>query len=448
MDAYSNLMNEYLMTYNNTYKVNRHRAADYTLESIRQVQDINHEMEKAPNSFSNLYEAQLFYASFLLQLDKSLLTMKLANSYLAQVSDDETNIRLEYSPDRFYRHDFDTRFCHDIYFTVSQVFAKTLPFLRYSSLKISHWIKENYINSTLSNAFELFNNSSGDNQTEDGGYELPNLWNLLKCNECNGENNMVNYSVWKTIVKNLTTTINDATFTCLLEYEQTLQTAYNTSQQPSPPSPTWLLDDILSIYVNDLKLNIQTLDTLLHSYVTGTITLQETITDIENIVKLMSDNVANIEDKFLLSAVTWQNDVRQWQNELNNLYSSIINDIILLHQYMPFNVNLSAYSRSLSVWYIDKVLLNVIYYNDDPLVGDSSLLSIFNHNVTEFLITNSSTVVNKTLSRTVATNIEYSEMSCETIEASDNAWKEYTNDVLQITSSYKSYFIIDETFIQ
>ena len=445
---YSELMNEYLMTYNSTYKVKRQRAADYIFQATIQIQDLSHEMEIAPNSFANLYEAQWFYASFLSLLDKCMSTIKLANSYLIQVRSDEINIQEAYSPNRFYRHDHDTKACHGMYFNVLQLFAKTIPWLRYSFQKISQWLQENQTNITLINAYKLYNDSSGNTDAEDNASKWPNLWTLLKCNECSFENEVLNFSSWKNIVGDLTTGLGDIVATCLLEYERSLQIAYNTSQQPLSTSPTWLLGDILSIYVNDLKLNIQTLDTLLHSYVTGTITLQETITDIDNIVKIMSENVANIEDKFLSSAATWQNDVRKWQGELNSLYTSIISDVILLHQFMPFNANLSAFGRSLSVWYIDKVLLNVIYFFYIPLVYEPSLRSLFSQNLTEFLVTNSSEVMNRTLSRTVANNIQYSKMSCETIETIDNDWKGYTDEVQQTTSSYKSYFLVDQTFIQ
>ena len=450
MQLFRKIMTDYKTFYNNTYKVVRHRAAEYVTQAIKQIQDLSYAIKMAPTSFNSFYEAQWFYTSFFSLLDKCVVNTRMASTYLMQVQNDEISIRPKNSPDRFYLDDHDSAYCFNKYSVISDAFEKIVPVLSYGSQKISQWIEINSKNITYSSAHQFSNYSSGTMIPEnDNNNPVPNLWNLLACTECDFTSNLLNFSTWKNLVEKLTTPMNDAVLTCLLEYEETLELAHNASQQPFPQPPTWMLGDILSTYVTDLNLNLITLNTLLRSFLAGLTTLQETTANIDNIMKLMSKDVANIQEKILSSAVTWQSDVLNWQSDLNVLYTSIVANVVDLSQFMPINANLSAFGRSLSPWYLHKVLLNVIYYfPNEPLTDNPSLIPLFKQNLTEFLKTNSSAVINDTLSRIVDTNILYAQVSCETIEASDDAWTEYTNEVQQTTSLYKSLFTVDETFVQ
>ena len=449
MEQFCVIIENYMTFYQSTYKVMRWRAVDYVSQTVKQVQDLSYELETAPSSFHSFYEAQWFYTSLSPLLDKSIVNMKLASTFLSKVQSDEVNIKSVNSPNRFYLQDYDKAFCHNMYSVISQIFDRIVPILSYASQKISQWLLDNSKNITYSTAYK-FSNFSAEKFADQSGHtsNIPNLWTLLKCYECDFASEVLNYSVWSKLVEQLSESLSDTTVLCLLQYEQTLEVAYNVSKQQLPLSPEWMLGDILSSYSTDLKLNLEAMDALLHAYATGTVTLQETIANIGHLVQIMSDNVVNIESKISSSSAEWQNDVIVWQNNLSAVYASIINNVIGLSQFLFRNANISSFSSSLSIWYLHKVLLDVIYSNNETLADFPALIPLFKENLTEFLKLNSTEVIKETLSRVINNNVVYSQIYYETIKACNDQWVEKAKEVQQTIDVYNSYFIVDDLFIE
>ena len=458
MSRLRNLIVEYLHTYNNAHKFNRNRAADYISQAIRQIQDLNFEIETAPTFFSTLYEAHRFYTSLLFLLDKCLSHIQLASSYLSRAQNAEINISLLYSPDKFYHNDSESVLCNGKYSSIIQLFDKIVPFLSYMSSKLFRWIQNNTDKNILSTASivasqlkETFVNDAIKSNNESISDAIPNLWYMLECVECNVTSEHFTFSLWSSFVKNVTDTMSNEIVSCLLQYEQMLKVIYDaSSQQLLPLPPKWKLAEMLSTFIGNLELYSQSLKTLSHAVISGTVTMQETIATCENILKFLSDNMVSVENRITSSAQTWQDDIVLWQSELETFYYSVAQVILQLNQFMPNNANLTTVTRNLRFWTIADVVLNVIYYDTNPLpFFDPVIQEQFNQNLTDFLTKNAASFIHKIVSsRIINTNLLKAQRQNEAFIQAHKRWSNFVDDISQVIAGYVKFFVVDESFIQ
>ena len=450
MKQYNAIVEDYMIAYDTVYKAMRHRAANYVFQAVRQVQDLSYELETAPTSFDSFYDAQWFYTSLSPLLDRCVVSIRLASSYLIKVKYDEANNQPIHSPDRFYLHESGATLCYTQYSIISQVFDKTISVLSYASQKVSQWLQGHSRNITYSTAYK-FSNFGTENFLHDNLNisDTSDLWTLLKCTECDFNSDPLNYSIWRSLVNDLTWSMSSNIITCLMEYEEALLAAHNSSVQLSPSPPSWYFSDTMSNYVAALKFNELTLDKLLHDYMIGTKTLQEVTSSIANTALIMSKNVQSIEDEIVSSAVTWRNDVIKWRNGLIELFILIADDILNLSQFIIDSTSLEAFGRSLSVWHIQRVFLDVVsYQKDEAIVNYPSLIPVFNANLTSFLQYNARSVINETLFSIIENNLHYSQQQCKAITSSNELWAQFADQVKQTTTLYETFFVLDDDFVR
>ena len=445
------LVQTYQSTYNNTFKSSRQLATEYLVQATRNLQDLSNEMRKASKIFNSFYDAQQFYTSFYALLDKCVVSSSLAYSYISQVLLDESNnTSIEYSPDSFYNNDLKAKSCKTSYSNMMNSIKLIAPILSYASQKISQWLQENSQHIIYAAAANFLSVTHSTNSNDDSiSRNAPDLWTLLECVECNITNDVLNYSMWIKLVENvIISPASEEISRCLSEYESTLNDVYEKTKHFRETTPTWMLGDILSFYSSNLRQHAQLLNTYTHSFITGKSTLQETLANVAYIVKFMSTNVTAINDKIASSAEQWLKDVVSWRNDIIASYVSTLNSIVSLFQFMPKNTNLTADVRAVSVWYFDTVLLDIIYYEDFPLLKMPHLISMFNNNLTTFLELYAANVTNVIMKNLVQTNIDYAQASEEEIQLISNEWSTRVDNLSNIINQFQSGFTIDDAFIR
>ena len=460
-----NTLLNFSSVYNNFYKSNRQLAAEYVVQVTKNLLDLSNEIHRAPMFFSSFYDAQWFYTSLASLIDKCVVSTRLAGTYLLQVLKDEANINLENSPDRFYYSDLSAQVCYHRYSITSQSLETIASFLSYASQKILRWIEknsQNIINSTSEKLLEALitksnNNNNNNNNKHDitGNFsgvtreDLPNLWELLECAECNVTVSMLNYSTWFRLVENLTMSSSEAISNCLFEYERTLEMAYNTTIQLLKVAPSWKLEDTLSNYTHDFAFDMQSLSSCLHSLITGTSTLQETIANVADITQSMNNNIVYIEDKIASVTEQWLNDVNNWHNDVNVLYTLIASNAFSLLQYMSDNTNITTCIMSLYIWYLDTIYLDIVYYYRLPLTYQSDFIYyMFYLNLTNFLQFEAANVTQDTLSTVFKTNIKHAKQLSHTIQSLTIDWSEQAKQIIKLCNQYKGDFIVHDAFIR
>ena len=438
-------------TYISAYKVSRHLAMKYLSQTTRNFQDLSHEMRGAPKSNSSFYDAQRFYTSFYSLLSKCIVSSRLASSYLSQALIDELrNTHLEYSPGSLYHDAFEATSCNKTYTNILQSLEIIEPFLSYSSQKISVWLKENSQSIIFATAAKFLNasmNAAVFVDNDNASSDVLDLWTLLVCNSCNTTEKLINYSSWIKLVHNLIK-FSATLPSCLLAYNDALKMTYIATEQLKTATPTWSLGDILSAYTTSLKQQAQSLNANTHSYITGVSALQDALSIVENIVKYMHTNVTAIEEKIASSSEQWLNDVARWRSDITTLYESIVSSLVSLYQFMPGNTNLTETVRLLSIWNINTVLLDIVYYDDSPLLSLPYFIDLFNYNLTQFLQYQASNATNIIFANLVRSNINYAKQSQRELQSLCNAWFAQVDNLTNLIYQAKTDFSINDAFIR
>ena len=499
--------------YSNGQQQTRKLAAEYLLQVFGNMRDLTNEMHKAPIAFKTMHEAQWFYSSVSKLLDKAILSIEIATTYLSQAVSEEAFNKFEYSPDSFYKSKSAATFCQDWYFRMFHFLDRISPMLSYASLRVSLWLRENSqdIIYSLAKSFQSMSTDSiensqikrlkqGNNYTADNPsqnftsgsnqtYNINNytsttnlvenrsstksnrlmkpisnindsenyvtsyilgFWDLMECYDCNFSLDLLKHfkSNWTSLAKKITESASDSTSYCLLQYEHTLEKAYKSVNFSLPDAPIWSLEIALSKFISEILQAVNMLNSITHSYLIGETHLQDTINLIKLNFKGVSNNVMNAKQKITLSAVSWRDDIILWQAKVNLTYFSIINNLASLLSFLSDNSRHLAPAKSLLIWHLNKVLLDVIHYNDIPLLYHLSFFEVFQHNFTHFLQFNATSVLQDILIKSINESLAYSIQSQETIEALCNDWFTQINDANKLINDYESDLVIDEAFLR
>ena len=434
-------IDHFVTVYNSVYNSRQLVAQHFTL-TISHVTDIDNLMKTAPVAFDNYLNSHVFYTTALSKLANLGTNAKLSIDYLARVIQDEkTEPKQRYSPNVFYSDNTAAQACNNLYEQTTEGLSKLLQAISYASQRISQWLVDNsanILNSTIDIAiseFELGINSS----------DVPGLWMLLECVDCNTTNYLAEYETWTQLFTTyLTTSIGDSLNNCLLQYEISLQSTKSATIPLQLAVPYWKLYDLLVTSLATLNTDLGQLKSIIHLYLTGSDSLQSTIANINTIFLSLTDAINKIEKVLMMSYNDWRNDVISWQADINVQYDQFVNSVVSLSQFLTNNTDLLDALLNMAIWRRPFAKLNAFGIG---LFDEQVIMQIENdlRNYFQNYVTN---VITAALTSATQFNLNYAQQRCNELQTMLTNWYSQVNNISDLFHQYGQQFLVADEVIK
>ena len=438
-NSLSVFVEEHLKFYNGYYKNNRNKAATYVSDAIYQLLEFDAEVQHAPEVFNSFYEAQSFYASISILLHKCIISNEMAHKYLLQMLADENGIKQPLSPDSFYVDDDDSSSCKSQYEIAKQTLERLVPVTGFMYKKLSLWLQDNSMQ-IISSAAEIL--SQDVTKNTNFSIIIPGFWILMECNDCMLNTIPFNYSKWFNIVAILTTNMSAQITRCLLQYERILVTAAEMTKPKPLDAPKGPIKSILANYQDSLRAKVRAINFAIHSYMTGITGAVKMVTNIGSILPDMTDIIDIIETKIVIGEIRWEADVLNWLKAIASKYKSIMISLAPLQLFMPYNQNFINVIDRLFVWRWIHTEFENYYFK--YIQADE--LKQINDDLYNFLLINSSNIIDPVMQNAAQFNVKYSERFCDLLVAMTNDWRAQLANTTTVINTYNNQLIVEDTF--
>lgn len=327
------------ITYNDTYKEIRQKAAFYISTTTNQLRDTMFEIYLSSTNFSTFYEAQTFYSGLFPMLSTSIMNIRHANSYLtqAQLTQNYNEIATFYSS---YYQDYECNFIMQQYI---DWFSSLLPVLEYMLLDVSRWLHDNeeqIMTTSRDKMLEILGHVATNNGLQAG---YPGQVVLLDCMECfEIINQTIDYGIF-----NLSNAANAST--CLAEYETQLTTTL-ASLQTAGQYPMLSISSSLLDAGNRLIDGRSNLSFLIDSYFSGNVDGLQLASLATTLLKDLAADVQIIQQEVTSSSNKWIDALNVTQGAVLSLYDNVLSNVIELGWYQYNYTSLFSVASSMKIW--------------------------------------------------------------------------------------------------
>ena len=306
----NNVLCNFQLFYNNTFKASRFQAGKYITESFNCLQNLDFVLRLQPFSFTNFSVAYWAYIKLNSLLSDCIVNTDLAVTYLTEAIDFESRTGMPFGPDKFYKsppygyierysyYDFACRHSYEVVFGALNGFA---PILNLASQKVSFWLQTNTANierttmrsvqpgssklamnyfttpsiqsiitdEKFSNLFDASTSNDVHSTelfhaiTEGSNEYFSGFWTLLDCESCAQPLN----KTWNDLIASLT---SNACYTaasqCFVAYESSLFDAIASSLLSIASTPTFSTSDRLKTSLLSMSAQATYLEENIHSY--------------------------------------------------------------------------------------------------------------------------------------------------------------------------------------
>ena len=440
--ALTRIVGNFVTVYNSLYNSRQLVSQHFTL-TISHVTDIDNLMKIAPVAFDNYLNAHIFYTATLTKLANSGIDAKLSIVYLARVVQDEkTEPKQRYSPNTFYSDNTVAQTCTNLYAQTTEGLSKLLQALSYASQKITSWLENNsasIFNSTIDIAISEFKQGKTSS-------DVPGLWMLLECVDCNTTNNLADYETWNQLFATyLTTSIRDSLNNCLLQYEKSLQSTYSATIQPSLVTPfSWNLKELLMTPMAALNTYLEQTKSIIRLYLTGSDSLQNTTANLNSIFLSLTGTMNTIENVLLMSLNDWSNDVISWQNTITEQYNSFANSVVSLSQFLTYNTDLLNSILNMNIWRHPIVKLNIASTGSI----DDQVISQIRFDLRNYFQLSAPSFITSTLTSAIQFNLNYAQRLCDELQTMLTNWYSQVNNISDTINQYGQQFLVADDVIK
>ena len=449
LNALQNYFKTFFVAYNGKFKDIRQLTVSYVSEAIYQLYDLDKRLQFAPTSFNKLYDAHLFFSGMLLLFDKCTLNINAAIVYLSQAIKDETNLPAGSLPKSFYANKTYSAFCNNLYASTMHTLKDLAKIISYAQQKISLYQSSNaesFNNATIHTFSSILLNQSNEQSFDN----VPGLWTLLLCNDCEDSFNWptLNYTTWVHFKRNLSTSIADAITQCLLQYERVLTEAYNSTLQFVESAPNWALGDMVGDYYETLKEYTNVFNNICHSYEIGSISLLSAVQGINSVLQRMTDSINSIEANALTSVHNWNADVTIWEDNFLKLFQPVLRNTALFSQYLPNKQELISNVSSLPMWTASSMKLGGYYIYSVTNAGYIAVLKQLNLVLKNYTSEQAVSLLRGMTSVAYGYNIGYTQDFTDFVATQSREWRELSDKLAEFLTRYSGRFVIDESFIR
>ena len=440
--ALTRIVGNFVTVYNSVYNSRQLVSQHFTL-TISHVTDIDNLMKIAPVAFDNYLNAHIFYTATLTKLTNSGIDAKLSIVYLARVVQDEkTEPKQRYSPNTFYSDNTAAQTCTNLYEQTTEGLSKLLQALSYASQKITSWLENNsasIFNSTIDIAISEFKQGKTSS-------DVPGLWMLLECVDCNTTNNLADYETWNQLFATyLTTSIRDSLNNCLLQYEKSLQSTYSATIQPSLVSPfSWNLNELLMTPMAALNTDLEQTKSIIRLYLTGSDSLQNTTANLNSIFLSLTGTMNKIENVLLMSLNDWSNDVISWRNTIIEQYNSFANSVVSLSQFLTYNTDLLNSILNMNIWRHPIVKSNIASSGSI----DDQVISQIRFDLRNYFQLSAPSFITSTLTSAIQFNLNYAQRLCDELQTMLTNWYSQVNNISDTINQYGQQFLVADDVIK
>ena len=376
---------EFYYAYENNYKEVRNGAAKYLSDAITCSRDLSIEMLDCPSTFETFYDAQWFYTSLSLSLNKCSLSIRTAVTYLLRVGKDEAMPHNHHVPNSFHLNQPDAKICTELYSNILEIMKRITLVVAHIKQSVSYWLDENS-NKIASSVYEnlaqvIWENNTDTIITNDATYNANEtqlyvgLWELIGCQNCTSANDtgsLINSTVWLNLIDSFNfPTIKLAT-NCLLNYEETLLRAVNLTEQKIGIPPYLLSNNTVGDTFRELDAQQANISSLITFYLAGNITGMDTAKKAKELLLLTSNNLVLMTNEWEKMTQVWLNDINYWQSGVSALYFSIINGVLSLSKFFSKSGQLPTQVSKMKIWYKPAISIDPIIDIDFDAINENS----------------------------------------------------------------------------
>ena len=487
----NNVLCNFQLFYNNTFKASRFQAGKYITESFNCLQNLDFVLRSEPVSFTNFSVAYWAYINLNSLLSDCIVNTDLAVTYLTESIDFESKTGMPFGPDKFYKsqpygyierypyYDFACRNSYEVVFGALNGFV---PILNLASQKVSFWLQTNTANierTTMRSAQpessklamnyfttptiqsiitdEKFSNlvdASTSNDvfstelfhaiTEGSNEYFSGFWTLLDCESCAQPLN----KTWNDLIASLTSNACYTASQCLMAYESSLFDAITSSFLSIGSTPTFSTSDRLKTSLLNMTAQATYLEENIHSYIVGTSSGKNLSTLAGNILNSMSLTLSIIEDEMTVLLRVWENDVATWSASIVSQYLSVCNNLRELSRFVYTSTQLSSGVASLTMWLQPRIVYKPVVSIAFSVTDSMGTIKGIQKSLQSFIGDNGQQIVRDTLSAISSDIFEQLHQIAFQVKILSNYWSNEQSFVVGLLNEFNNQLTVDDVFVQ
>ena len=491
MKNLNNVLFNFQLFYNETFKPLRFQAGKYIIEAFNCLHGLDYVLRSQPTSFSNFSVAYWAYINLVSLLNICIVNTNLAVTSLADALNLESRTGNVFVPDQFYKseptdnifenylyYDYVCRNCYEV---VSGTLKGFAPILNLASQKVSLWLQTNtaYIESLTARTTELASNkpvtnyftssnqgiiteetfsNSIDASTSTSEYSTeffhafieesneyyPGFWTLLKCESCDQPLN----KTWNDLIISLSSSVCYTASQCLKEYESSLFNAITSSLLSITSTPTFSPSDRLKTSLHNMNTQVMNLEANIHSYIVGAISGKNLSILAGDILNIMSLNLSIVEDEMTVLLRGWAKDVDSWSASIVSQYSSVCDNLYELSRFVYTSKQLSSGVASLTMW-----LQPIIVYKPEASImfsvtDSTGTMKSIEKSWQIFISDTGKQTVEDTMSAISNDIVEQLHQVALQVKVLSNYWSNEQSFVVGLLNYFNDKLTVDEVFVQ